>query len=149
MPVDLDRFSYVLDDHKAGDDPPTWHYQMPTVDDVRAARKHATDTDDDGKESVDTERFSIALVARSLRRVDNLRRQGEPVRFPADGDLEERCAFVRRLPFSWLGELGGAVQSEGDLDAEEERVAAEVRGGDSNGSPRDVRLQEVSPVRPD
>ncbi len=158
--MDLESRPYVLAAHRGMSDPPTFYLAQPTAGDVMAARSAATsvytetETVDPGegkakrsverrRQDVDMDALGVEMVARSLRRVDNLTRGGVPMVVPTSGDLADRIAFVRQLPYSWLGELGAASQQDADLDSEEERGASAVRSGDGGGEVGDVRLRTV------
>ncbi len=145
--MELEGRSYVLEAHRGTPEPPVFHFAMPTAGDIMDARASASVVKGEGehrKESLDFDALAVGVVARALRRVDGITRGGVAQTFPATGDLAERIEFVRRLPYAWLGELGAAVQAEADLDEEDERGSAPIRGGDGGGETGDVRLREMS-----
>lgn len=141
--IDLrEDLTYVLkshrEQHKAADgtvrhgnpreDAVTWIYALPTADDilgaraaaVRFARSEAATEEERKAAKADTEEFLLQLLTRTLRDVGGLFRGGQPCPFPAGEPVDVRRDWVGRLPYRWFAELGGAVQEEGDLTAEDE-----------------------------
>jgi len=163
--IDLDGYSYTLEQHRKEQDPPRWVYALPTADDVLGARRAAraaraeqrrevgeeAKPDDDAPayassvDDLDMEVFAIALTARALREVHNLYRSGEPVTFPSAAPMGERIVWVRRLPFSWIVSLSTAIQIEGDVDDEEEVSLASTIGSPDHEQAGDVPLLDVPP----
>ena len=155
--MDLDGRSYVLPSHRGRDDAPVWRLALPTVGDVMAANaaaaKFEVEIEGEGesrresrRETADLNELGVQLVARSLRGVDGLRRNGVELRFPIDEPMPARLEFVRGLPYAWLGQLGRAVQEDADVDSEDESGGVEARGGTHNGQAGIVRLPEMSSV---
>jgi len=163
--IDLDGYSYILEQHRKAEDPPRWVYALPSADDVlgarraaRAARKEqreaegeavkAEATDDApayaaALDDLDMEVFAITITARALREVHNLARGGQALAYPADAPIGERIAWVRRLPFSWIVSLSTAIQTEGDVDDEEEVSLAATIGRPDNVEAGDLSMLDV------
>jgi len=149
--IDLDGYTFTLPQHRKEPDPPRWVYALPSADDVlgarraaRAARKEqreaegkATTPEPDVEgptyaaafDDLDMEVFAITITARALREVHNLYRGGTALTYPAEAPIGERIVWVRRLPFSWIVSLSTAIQTEGDIDDEEEVSPAATLGG--------------------
>ena len=142
--IDLDGYTYILEQHRKEIDPPRWVYALPSADDVlgarrtaRAARKEQREAEGQAKpeagaeaevegptyaavlDDLDMEVFAITITARALREVANLYRGGTALTYPASAPIGDRIAWVRRLPFSWIVSLSTAIQTEGDVDDEE------------------------------
>jgi len=139
---DIAGHSRILERHDDDDNPARWDYELPSAQDIidsraaasaetRAARAALGDTERRPDDELEIDRFAVHVTARALVHVENLSRRGVSVSFPASGSIEERVAFVRRLPYLWVAELANRVQVASDLDEEEESaVVAALDGPD-------------------
>lgn len=142
---------YTLDEHDdlpEGDRPTFWR-SLPTAEDISqsmiAAAAAAKATNPDAKPSdLDSFELMVQLVASTLYRVDNIADGNVPRVYPEA--RAERVQFVRRLPIRWIQAMGQDVQSDADVDAEEESDSSEA-GGSDDAQAGGLRLQDVSGER--
>jgi hypothetical protein len=142
-----DDHVYTLEHERGSDAPTRWIYANPTADDILQARRAGARAAKaaDGGETFDGEEFGLSLLARCLRGVEGLTAGGKALPYPGHAaPIDDRRAFVGRLPYRWAAELSVAVQEDSDLDEEEERDASTPGSGDLQRPGEAVRLRDVS-----
>ena len=145
---DIGTHVAILVRHSDDKAPARWTYGLPSaqsiIDSRAAASAETRKVRSAGAlkderipdDALELDRFAVHCVARSLHSVENLTRGGMPVAFDPAAPLEERLQFVNRLPYQWVAELANRVQSESDLDEEEELVTPPPSNGSGLGLER-------------